>query len=54
MSSEVLYVRIKPELRRSLLLVAALNKRKISAQLELILEEWLAINGKEIIVHEPN
>ena len=42
MTTVTLYARIRPELRRAVLLAAQGNRRKIAAQVEVIIEEWLA------------
>ena len=56
MTTATLYARIRPELREAVSLAARENRRKIAAQVEVIIEEWLAAqldhnaNGKEVTV----
>lgn len=42
MQTEILYARIRPELRQAIFQAATDARRKISAQVEVVIEEWLA------------
>lgn len=43
METKTLYVRIQPDLHRAVLLAAHESRRKIAAQVEVIIEDWLSL-----------
>ena len=53
MTTQVLFARIRPELRQAVFMEAIERRRKVSAQVEVIIEEWLRLRDAANSPHVP-